>query len=158
SSPNRRRRSSDSGVVLTAFRTRPAKWYSMVPIMAVVLPPVRSTESIRYAVVVLPLVPVMPVRKRRARRGRLHAGDAASVGEDGQTFGGGFGQHGAHRHATEIGHARPLRFGWRGRRPGGRPECAWTLPNGGRRRHGLRSIDRARRGGVELRTLWARLP
>ena len=50
----------DSGVVLAAFRTRFARWYSMVPISAVVCPAARRTESVRNAVVVLPLVPVIP--------------------------------------------------------------------------------------------------
>ena len=49
SSANSRTRSSDSGVVLTAGSTRPARWYSMVPTSAVVWPAARSTESIRYA-------------------------------------------------------------------------------------------------------------
>ena len=59
-------RSSDSGVVFTAGKTRPARWYSMVPIRAVVLPAARSMESIKYEVVVLPFVPVIPVRTMRS--------------------------------------------------------------------------------------------
>ena len=56
-----RYRSNDSGVVLTAGRTSPARRYSMVPTSAVVIPAERSTASIRNVVVVLPLVPVTPV-------------------------------------------------------------------------------------------------
>ena len=51
--------------------------------------------------------------QRRARRRRLYAGDAASVGKNRQALGGGFGKHGAHRHAAKIGNARSLRLGRR---------------------------------------------
>ena len=61
-----RHKSSDSGVVFTAGRTRAPRWYSMVPISAVVFPAARSTESTRYPVVVLPFVPVIPVIAMRS--------------------------------------------------------------------------------------------
>ena len=45
-----------------AGRASPASLYSMVPIRPVTLPASRNMASIRYAVVVLPLVPVIPVK------------------------------------------------------------------------------------------------